>query len=239
MGIYAQNIISALPTKQWEDRGYSEIHEKIIRTSNSWGSRSLNTDTMCRAILQYRNTPSRKDGRSPAQKLYGRPIQDTLPAHRRSFAPEWQRSAIDAEQMAANTLAQSESYYNTHTQDLADIQLGSTVALQNPRTKLWDIYGTIVNISPYRRYSVKTQSGRILIRNRRFLRHRIPASLCASVRNPPQLNTSQHPSEAPTIHTNNELSPHPLASQTPPQELRRSDRPHRPPQRLIEDPTWP
>jgi transposase InsO family protein len=32
--------------------------------------------------------PCRKDGTSPTQKLFGHPIQDTLPAHRRSLAPE-------------------------------------------------------------------------------------------------------------------------------------------------------
>ena len=91
--------------------------KRIIKTS--WGSRSLQADTMARALLQYRNTPSQKDGQSPAQKLFGRPMQDTLPAHRRSFAPEWQRSTIEAEQLAANTLAHSESYYNAHAQQLA------------------------------------------------------------------------------------------------------------------------
>ena len=59
----------------------------------------------------------------PAQKLNGRPIQDTLPAHRCFFVPEWQLSALEAEQLTAHTLAQS-------------IQLGSTVTLQNPRTNL-------------------------------------------------------------------------------------------------------
>ena len=107
--------------------------------------------------------------------------------------PEWQWSALQVEQLAAHTLAQSESFYNTHVQHLTDIQLGSTVALQNPWTNLWDIYGTVVNISPYHRYSVKTQSGHILVYNRRFLRHRTPASLCASVGNPPWLDNSQHP----------------------------------------------
>ena len=56
--------------------------KKILATS--WDTRTLNENKLCRAILQYRNTPSCKDGLSPAQKLYGRPIQDTLPAHRRS-----------------------------------------------------------------------------------------------------------------------------------------------------------
>jgi len=53
--------------------------KKII--ASSCGNRSVNVNSMCRVLLQYRNTPSCKDGQSPAQKLFGRPIQDTLPAH--------------------------------------------------------------------------------------------------------------------------------------------------------------
>ena len=108
--------------------------KRIIRTS--WGSRSLQADTMACALLQYCNTPSQKDKQSPAQKLFARPMQDTLPAYHRSFVPEWQRNTIEAEQLAAYILAHSESYYNAHAQQLADIQLGANVALQNPRTKL-------------------------------------------------------------------------------------------------------
>ena len=63
--------------------------KKLIRTS--WKGRSMDEDALTRALLQYRNTPSRKDDLSPAQKLFGRPVQDTLPAHRRSFCSEWQQ----------------------------------------------------------------------------------------------------------------------------------------------------
>ena len=69
--------------------------KKIIATSRA--TRTLNENKLCRAILQYRNTPSHRDGLSPAQKLYGRPIQDTLPAHCHSFALEWQRSFQETE----------------------------------------------------------------------------------------------------------------------------------------------
>ena len=131
--------------------------KKVIATC--WDTRTLNEDKLCCVILQHRNTPSRKDGLSPTQKLFGRPVQDTLPTHCRSFAPEWQRSTHEAEQQASHTLRQSESYYNTHTHNLADIQVGSTIALQNPQTKLWDTYGTIIDIGPHRRYYIKTHSG--------------------------------------------------------------------------------
>ena len=124
--------------------------KKIIAAS--WDYRHLNDNRLCRALLQYRNTPSRRDGFSPAQKLYGHPVQDTLPAHRCSFEPEWQCSAQEADQQATYTLQQSETFYNAHTHALTDIEIGSTVALQNQHTKLWNIYGKVVAIGPNRRY---------------------------------------------------------------------------------------
>ena len=69
--------------------------KKIITAS--WDHRNLNEDKMCRGLLQYHNTPSHKDGLSPAQKLFGQPIQDMLPAHHRSFSLEWQKSTQEAE----------------------------------------------------------------------------------------------------------------------------------------------
>jgi len=216
--------------------------KKII--ASSWGNRSLNLGVMCRALLQYRNTPSRKDGQSPAQKLYSRPIQDTLPAHRRSFAPEWQRSTLEAEQLAEHTLTQTEESYNRHARNLQEIYVGSTVALQNPRTKLWDIYGSVVNVSPHRRYSVKTRSGRVLVRNRKFLRLRTPASTITSASGSLQPNPTLQSAETVqhsrcTQDPPREPQPPARQFQTPPQDLRRSERASRPPQRLIEDPQWP
>ena len=149
--------------------------KKILAAS--WDHRHLYEDRLCRALLQYHNTPSHKDGTSPAHKLFGHPIQDSIPAHHRSFAPEWQKNTQEAEQQATETLAQSKEFYNSHAHSLPDIQVGSKVALLNQQTKLWDIYGIVVSIGPNRRYFVKTQSGRILVRNRRFLRRHTPASL--------------------------------------------------------------
>ena len=147
--------------------------KKLITAA--WTGRSVNQDKLFRALLQYRNTASRRDGQSPAQKLYGHPIQDTLPAHRRSFAPEWQRHSLDTEE----SLKISEEYYDQHAHKLPDLHVGSHVAIQNTSSKLWDIYGIITAIAPHRRYFVRTQSGNILVRNRRFLRKRIATSVHA------------------------------------------------------------
>ena len=51
---------------------------------------------------------SRKDGLSPSHKVFGHPVQDTLPAHHRSFLPEWQRPIATAEQQRQDTLQSSD-----------------------------------------------------------------------------------------------------------------------------------
>ena len=210
--------------------------KRIIATS--WSTRTLNEDKLCHAVLQYRNTPSHKDDLSPAQKLYGRPIQDTLPAHWRSFAPEWQRSAQLAEKQAAKTLQQAESYYNSHAHRLPDLQNGFMVAPQNPLTKLWDIYGTIVDIGPNHLYYIKTQSGHVLIHNCWFLCHCTLASLSSTT------HSTTASQLAPSLP---ELSSESYITQTTPTLIhqqtaiptRKSICHHQPVKRLIEDPQWP
>ena len=150
------------------------------------------TASLLKALLQYRNTPSRKDGLSPVQKLYGHPIQDTLPAHRWAFSPEWQRSSLEAEKRALNVRETVELSYNNHARTLPEITIGARVALQNSETKCWDIYRTVTAIGPHRRYFVKTQSGRVLVRNRGFLRQRVPISLPQSC-----VVLDQSPTEVP------------------------------------------
>ena len=107
--------------------------KKVIRSV--WNKRFLDEDKLCKALLQYRNTPSARDGLSPAQKLFGHPIQDTLPAHARSFTSEWQHKMQESK--AVTTQQSSMDYYNRGAHLLPDIQQGTQVVLQNPRTKLW------------------------------------------------------------------------------------------------------
>ena len=188
--------------------------KKII--SAAWKGRSINWDTLSRSLLQYRNTPCRNDNLSPAQHLFGHPVQDNLPAHRRSFAPEWQLSSEDADKKAEVAQENAEQVYNQHAHELPDITIGSQVAIQNHKSKLWDVYGTVTATASHRRYLVKTQSGRVLVRNRRFLRKRVPVSIGA-----PRRDVGLR-EPAPTVETGTRIS----------------TRSRQPPQRLSQDPTW-
>jgi len=149
--------------------------KKIIRAA--WNGRCLNEEKLCRALMQYRNTPTRKDGLSPAQKLYCHPIQDLIPAQCSSFAPEWQRSDQEERQQTKDMSEKSQRYYNTRAHTLPEIQIGMNVAVQDHRTKLWDTYGVVTAIGPQRQYYIKTQKGSVLVRNRHFMRRRIPESV--------------------------------------------------------------
>ena len=73
--------------------------KKIIQAS--WIGSCLDEGKLTRALLQYCNTPSRRDQLSPAQKLFGHPIQDVIPAHRKAYAPQWQKSAEETDVIAA------------------------------------------------------------------------------------------------------------------------------------------
>ena len=149
---------------------------------------------------------------SPAQKLYGHPVQDTLPAHRWSFAPEWQQTAGQTESLMETSQKVATQYYNRTAHNLPEIAVGSNVAVQHPRTKMWDTYGVVKRIGPNRQYHIHTKQGRMLIRNRRFIRRRVPASV-------PLQDGMPLPQSQPPLP-------------------RRSGRSRRPPSRLIEDTRW-
>ena len=168
--------------------------------------------------------PCKRDSLSPAQKLDGHLIQDSLPAHRRSFAPEWKRP-VDAEH-ADQVLYDSRSYYDQHAHSLPDLAPGAHVAIQNPTSKAWDIYGTVTAVTPYRRYFICTRFSQVLVCNRRFFRKRTALSV-----------------HAPTVHTpapqevlNGNVEPPPVPDTAPTVVTpRRSGRKRQQPARLIEE----
>ena len=133
---------------------------------------TLNED-FDRGLLELRNTP-RQDGRSPAQVLYGRPLRSLIPAHSASFASKWQAKTEVCERRAAARSKDVRLRYDSHAKPLPPLRLGDQVRIQDPTTKRWDKVATVMGVGKSRDYLVRTMSGRVLWRNRRFLL-KIPA----------------------------------------------------------------
>ena len=208
-----------------QSNGHAEAAVKSMKRllRRCWCDGHLDDERWTAAILQYRNTPG-SDGESPAEILFGHPVQDKLPAHRRAFAHRWQSLAehADAASKHADHQVQAEARYNASAATLPDLRVGTQVAIQNPSTKLWDRYGVIIQLGSYRRYFVRLPSGRILTRNCRFIRRRFGFSVHVPVTPASGSPTGNTPS--PTEPASSPVAPAP----------RRSVRSRRKPDRLIE-----
>ena len=117
------------------------------------------------------------------------------------------------------------SYDKQNAHDLPTLQIGNHVAIQNPTSKIWDIYGVITAIGPFRWYFIKAQSGHVLIRNCKFLHKRSPLSVAAPTRDHSSTpNTAMEPRRSSWVRTaQNRLSQDPawlfISSVSQPKEL--------------------
>ena len=127
-----QHITSSPTYPQSNGKAESAVKSMKKIIEGAWVRHRLDKDRLARALLQYRNTQSRRDGLSPAQKLFGKPIQDTLPAHNRAFAPQWQKQPVEDDM--SNDL-KTEEYYNQRAHTLPELTTGTNVTIQNPTTK--------------------------------------------------------------------------------------------------------
>ena len=203
-----------------------KVVKKLIMTTTESGR--LDEDEFARGLLELRNTP-RADGRSPAQVLFGHPLRSSIPAHHRSFALEWQRAAEECDAKAEHLRSQAKEYHDATARPLPGLNIGTYVNVQDHVTRRWDKLGVIVGIGSHRDYLVKMGSGRVLRRNRKFLRsHRpfIPLKRLDSPKRSSEANTSFSETRIPSSSQETTLSP----SFTP---VRRSTRHRRNPDRLV------
>ncbi|XP_043232767.1 uncharacterized protein LOC122387025 [Amphibalanus amphitrite] len=123
--------------------------KRLIQKATSSGE--LDTDAYAQGLLELRNTP-RADGRSPAQVLFGHPLRSAVPAHHRSFADCWQRTADDCDARAAAQQQETAERYDTTARQHSALTMGQRVLVQDPRSGLWDRVGVITAVGQRRDY---------------------------------------------------------------------------------------
>ena len=120
---------------------------------------------------------------SPAQMIFGRPIKDTMPVKPGEFNPSdvWINCRVARELALRHKVIKEGEKWNEHTKTLPSLNVGQHVFIQNQRgagkqAKRWDRTGIVTEDVGNDKYTIRVDgSGRVLSRNRRYLRSFKPA----------------------------------------------------------------
>ena len=112
--------------------------------------------------------------------VFGRAIRDFIPVHPGKYLPHptWRETLVAREEALRNRHFKISERLTEHTRTLPPLVVGDHVRIQNQRgshpTK-WDKTGIIVEVRQYDQYVVRVDgSGRVTLRNRKYLRKYIP-----------------------------------------------------------------
>jgi len=173
-----------------QSNGRAEVAVKTAKRlllDNIGPSGSLNNDKFLRAILQLRNTPDPDCNVSPAQIVFGRQLRDAFTFVNRiekfknpNIRPMWRDAWKSKENALRTRFTRNTERLNTKARDLVPLSPGERVFVQNQNgnhpTK-WDRSGIVMESHGNDQYLVKIDgSGRLTLRNRRFLRQYTLAS---------------------------------------------------------------
>ena len=168
-----------------QSNGRAELAVKATKRlleNNTGPGGSLDNDALVRALLIQRNTPDPTCKISPSEILFGRKLSDTLPRLDKGimkfsntmFRQDWREGWALKEDAMKVRYAKSIERLSEHSRQLPPLRDGTRVFVQNqtgPKPGKWDKSGQVVECKENDQYVVKVDgSGRLTLRNRRFLR---------------------------------------------------------------------
>ena len=168
-------------SNQRAELGVKSMKRLIRENTNPDGS--LWNDKFLMAVMQYRNTPDRDTGLSPAQVIFGRNLRDFLPAPQTRYKPQrqWILLREDREKALAKRAVTNMERLAIGTRELPPLMVGDSVLVQNQignHPSRWDITGVIAEKRDFDQYLIRVDgSGRLTVRNRKFLRKITPFQL--------------------------------------------------------------
>ncbi len=210
-----------------QSNGLAESAVKTLKALVKKHGNKASSEEFHEGFLELCNTP-RTGGKSPAEIVFGHPLRSRVPAHHKSFDPQWLVPLDEHDRKTAEIAAKAAERYDASSKSLPPLQVGTEVLIQTPQSKLWDRTGKIISIGRSRDYQIRLPSGRCLWRNRRFLRP-LPAEP------KPQESKHNEPKPQPPKSQNDQPAPNRRQNQTKPdnnQPIRSSKRVRFKPDRL-------
>ena len=116
-------------------------------------------------LLQYRNTPLKWCGLSPAQLLFSRRLRTLLPSTNEQLAPKVINSNFTRRKMIESQ-NKSKQHYNVSSRKLPSLKAGESVHVQ--REKNW-VPAKVISQFNDRSFNIQTHDGAIYRRNRKYL----------------------------------------------------------------------
>ena len=166
-------VHSVLSTPHYpQSNGHAEASVKAMKNlvAKSTEHGDISSDTFKTALLEWRNTP-RAQGLSPAEILFGRQTRSSLPLHHSAYKKAWLEKGAELDQrLEGAQMASKLNYDKTAGRKLRSLPIGQEVLVQDHVSKRWNMSGIVIGIGRNRDYNVRMPSGRVLWRNRRFLR---------------------------------------------------------------------
>ena len=170
-----------------QSNGRAEVAVRVVKRlleENMDKNGNLNNDRVARALLQQRNTPDKDCNLSPAQVLFGRQLRDTLPLldksvmifENKDILSQWHEAWSAKEEAIKSRLIRTCENLEPKSRELSQLEVGDSVMVQNQskstgRPNKWDRQGVIIAFKNNDQYLVKISgTGRLTLRNRRFLR---------------------------------------------------------------------
>ena len=182
----------------------AEIGVKTVKrmiVGNTDANESPDTDAFQKAMLVYRNTPQPDTNASPVMCIFGHPTRSPVPILPGKYRPHptWQNTLQKKEEALRLRYLKVAERLAIGTCLLPPLKVGDHIRIQNQvgqNPRKWDKTGTIIEVRQFDQYAVKVDgSGRITLRNRKFLRRFIPVM--------PQTLSSEIPS---TLYTSQLLT---------------------------------
>ncbi len=122
--------------------------KKIIRATFNNQTRVLDKSGFAAAMLMFRNTPRSPTDLSPAQLVFGRHLQDTLPFSRQMLRPQC-RFEIEKRRLEVRE-GQRQENDSSKRRKLPLLRPAQRIRFQDPITKRWTLTGKVPYILAYK-----------------------------------------------------------------------------------------